>query len=490
MKAPAHIVFDPGGTRLAVCGVQNRDIQVVEFETGALLKTLPHPGPARKPSWHPDGILLATPCEDFRVRLWDVPSGKVKTVLEGHTGVATSVKFNHAGDLLASNCWDGLTRFWDPVLGKEQFSLPGGYAEQSTFNADDSQLPFGPEPLDAGLWQVATGRECRRLGLGGGAFGASFSADGRLLATAHADGARLWDLKAGRQRAFLPARECRSVLFHPDGQSLVLRGWMGLQQWPVQTSENPDALTLRIGPPQTLLRTALVHARWGPDGQTLAVTGPEGIQLLDFGPPLQVRHRGDHRNAADLAYSGDGHWVASGNWKGQGVRIWDAHTGSLVTNLPLGENVAVAFSPQSRWLVTGAPQEYRFWKVGSWEIAHAVPREHAGDMYGSMVFSPDGRTLALVRGRNSDLKLVEADTGREWATLEAGEPLCFSPRGNWLVTSEADGLLRLWDLRRIRQQLATLKLDWDAPLGEPEKPFASEKPLKVIVDLAETPAGQ
>ena len=64
------------------------------------------------------------------------------------------------------------------------------------------------------------------------------------------------------------------------------------------------------------------------------------------------------------------------------------------------------------------------------------------------------------------------------------------PRRNCLVTSEADGLLRLWDLRRIRQQLATLKLDWDAPLGEPEKPFASEKPLKVTVDLAEAPAGQ
>src|ERR1019366_2556290 len=100
-------------------------------------------------------------------------------------------------------------------------------------------------------------------------------------------------------------------------------------------------------------------------------------------------------------------------------------------------------------------------------------------------FSPDGRTLALVRGRNSDLKLIEADTGREWATLEAGEPHCFSPRGNWLVTSEPNGLLRLWDLRRIRQQLATLKLDWDAPLGGSEPPFASEKRLKVIADLAE-----
>ena len=88
-----------------------------------------------------------------------------------------------------------------------------------------------------------------------------------------------------------------------------------------------------------------------------------------------------------------------------------------------------------------------------------------------------------MRGRNSDLRLVEADTGREWATLEAGEPHCFSARGNWLVTSEANGLVRLWDLRRIRQQLAALNLDWDAPLGDPEPPFASEKPLSIVVDL-------
>jgi WD40 repeat protein len=485
MKSPAHIVFDTGGTRLAVCGFQNRDIQVVDFETGTILKTLTHPGTAGKPSWHPDGVLLATPCADLRVRLWDVQSGTVKSVLEGHTSVPTIVDFNHAGDLLTSGGWDGVTRFWDPVLGKEQFSLPGGYAGQSTFNADDRLLPFGQYPVDVGLWQVASGRECRRLGLGGRAFGAAFSADGRLLATAHPDGARLWDLKAGRQRAFLPARECRSALFHPDGHSLVLCGWMGLQQWPVHTIENPDALTLRIGPPQTLLTNVLEQARWGPDGQTLAVTSPEGIQLLELGSPLHVRHRGGHPNATFLSLSDDGQWIATGTWKGEGVRIWNARTGSLVTNLPLGWNVAVAFSPQSHWLVTGAPQEYRFWKTGSWEIAHAVPRENAGDMYGSMVFSPDGRTLAYVRGRNSDLMLMEADTGREWATLDAGEPYCFSPRGNWLVTSEANGLLRLWDLRRIRQQLATLELDWDAPLGEPEPPFASEKPLTVIVDLAE-----
>ncbi len=490
MKAPAQLVFDPDGARLAVCGDENRNVQVVDFATGAILKTLPHPSLAGEPSWHPDGVLLATPCADFQLRLWDVASGTVRTVLEGHTGRPTSVKFNRAGDLLASSGWDGVTRFWDPILGKEQFSLPANYQGQSSFNSDDSRLQFGLDAFGVGLWEIATGRECRRLGLGGRAFGASFSADGRLLATAHADGARVWDLRIGRALAFLPAYECRSVLFHPDGHSLLLSGWMGLQQWPIAAIETPDALLWRVGPPQARLTNTLEQAGWGPDRRTLAVTSPEGIRLLDLGPPLQVRHRGDHPNATHLALSGDGHWIATGTWKGQGVRVWNAHTGSLVTHLPLGENAAVAFSPGSRWLVTGTPAEYRFWEVGSWEAAHAIPRAHAGDMYGSMVFSPEGRTLALVRGRNSDLRLVEADTGREWAALEAGEPRCFSARGNWLVTSEANGLLRVWDLRRIRKQLAAMNLDWEAPWGDPEPPFASEKPLSIVVESQPRPGGQ
>jgi hypothetical protein len=33
-----------------------------------------------------------------------------------------------------------------------------------------------------------------------------------------------------------------------------------------------------------------------------------------------------------------------------------------------------------------------------------------------------------------------------------------------------------------------MKLDWDAPLDNPEPPFASEKPLRIVVDL-EQPSG-
>lgn len=483
MPSAMHLVFDPTGTRLAVSGVFSRDVQVIEFDTGKTIATLPHPEGVAETSWHPDGVQLATPCEDFRVRIWDVPSRSLRMTLEGHTSVPKAVKFNHAGDLLASTGWDGVTRFWDLIRGKEQFSLPGGWPGVSTFSSDDSQLPFGPDPPKLGIWQIATGRECRRLGLAGRTYNAAFSADGRLLATSHDDGARLWDIMAGHVCAVLPAQGCRCVLFHPGGLSLVLSGYMGLQQWPLQTSEDADALTLRIGPPQTLLDLPLEQARWLPDGQALVVAGPHGVRVIELGPPLRMRHHCQHPNAASLAISGDGNWIASGTWMGEGVRIWNVRTANLVTNLALGLNVAVAFSPNGRWLVTGSPLEYRFWRVGSWEPVHAIRRYRTDRMFGIMAFSPDAQTLALVRGRNSDLRLVEADTGREWAAIEAGDPHCFSAHGNRLVTCEPDGLVRLWDLRRIRQQLAAMNLDWDAPLGEPEPPFASEKPLRIVVEV-------
>jgi hypothetical protein len=64
--------------------------------------------------------------------------------------------------------------------------------------------------------------------------------------------------------------------------------------------------------------------------------------------------------------------------------------------------------------------------------------------------------------------LLKAGTWQELATLEAPEPavlsgLRFSPDGALLAAATENRVLHLWDLRLIRQQLAAMKLDWDAP---------------------------
>ena len=74
-------------------------------------------------------------------------------------------------------------------------------------------------------------------------------------------------------------------------------------------------------------------------------------------------------------------------------------------------------------------------------------------------------TLAQ-RLRKAPRGFVEVATGRELARFEDPEMLAglarFTPDGTRLVVQAPNGL-RVWDLRRVRRELAKLGLDWDAP---------------------------
>jgi hypothetical protein len=137
-------------------------------------------------------------------------------------------------------------------------------------------------------------------------------------------------------------------------------------------------------------------------------------------------------------------------------------------------------------LVTGAVTEYRFWEAGSWQKKHGLPRERAAKTPAWIVFSPDGRVLAILRSA-SEMQLVDPATGREFARLPAaGRPYCFSPDGSHLVTDAGrDGAFQVWDLRLIRRQLREMDLDWNLPPYPP--PATGAKPLRVRVLTAERP---
>ncbi len=51
-------------------------------------------------AWSPAGRLLATPCADTTVRVWDTDTGQPVRTLGGHTGVVHGVSWSPAGRLL------------------------------------------------------------------------------------------------------------------------------------------------------------------------------------------------------------------------------------------------------------------------------------------------------------------------------------------------------------------------------------------------------
>ncbi|MCI0456805.1 MAG: protein kinase, partial [Gemmataceae bacterium] len=499
------VQFHPDGRQLTV--ISRSLVQLRDLSDGKERATFQHPGGVCALAWRSDGKVFATGCYDHDIYLWATanPTLPLRT-LKGHFGAVVNLVFSHAGDLLLSESWDSTNRLWDPMTGQQLLSKPW----ESLYHVHH----FGPDDqgLDDGC-QVATGRECRTFHSSKDLRWVAISPTGRLLASAGAD-VRLWDLAAPREGdkhlATLPVGWSLGVHFDPKGESLITAGKSaGLQRWPI--APDPQTGGLRIGPPESLglsARAPLLFAGYEPDvalgadGRTIAHS-PQRCQVLVLdreNPRRQLLIESPYLRFP--AFSPDGRWLATGNWQGRGVKVWDAQTGKLAHAFDVGESETgtawPAFSPDGRWLVTGTFGEYRFWEVGSWQPKHRLPRANAGKAIGWIVFAPDSKMVAVLHSV-SEVRLVDPATGRPFACLPtAGSPYCFSSDGSQLVTHAGrGGAFQVWDLRRIRQQLKELDLDWDLPPYPPPSPPAPlpegegqgvRGPLRVKVLAAESPS--
>jgi WD40 repeat protein len=468
-------------------------LQVCDVRTGAVQASLPHPARISYHAWHPGGRMIATCCNDQRVRLWDTATWQPTLVLAGHKNFGMQCVFTPDGNLLLSNDWDWLLRVWEVPTGRQVFTTPMSY-DMHHFSPD-GRLPVCLRPA-AKLLRVVAGRGFRTVSrhssAGPGAyFGyhnvAPLHPDGRLLAISTEEmTCALVDPISGAELGVLPIKDTLPLLFETSG-ALLTYGTDALYRWPVRG----DAATgrYRVGPPQLLFRSSSRGAHGSSaDGRIVAIPNYSRGALLVHrdrpGPPLIL---GPQEDVWSCAVSPDGHWVATGsrnNTQGIGAKVWDGATGRLVKELRMDYAVFVGFSPDGNWLLTSNQGVARLWKVGTWEEGLHVEATTFAFEATPFAFSPDGQMLAVAG--DGAIRLLETASGREYVRLNAPEvtrlaPQCFTPDGAHLIALGRESrALHVWDLRLLRRQLAELGLDWDAPAYPPES-ASVRKPLRVEV---------
>jgi WD40 repeat protein len=200
------------------------------------------------------------------------------------------------------------------------------------------------------------------------------------------------------------------------------------------------------------------------DGRTLAVNAGLDLRVFDVATrqarPRLAQSSGFYR----CALSPDGQWVAGAALPQTCVRVWDLDHTNVFRDLPCPWASCLAFSPDSKRLITSSAHEYRAWDTQTWERTWVAPRSAHG--YNACVaFAPNGQLMAVTDSVFT-VRLLEMATGRELATFGMPEPqliycLAFSPDGSQLAVGGFTPVIYLWDLRLIRQELAALKLDWE-----------------------------
>ncbi len=384
---------------------------------------------------------------------------------------ARSVEISPDGKTLLTGSNDRTAFLFDLRSGKQIRKFKSDRTSCSSCSIQAHFSPSGEKVLAGNMdsvfvWSTATAEVKRSMKARRGNWGAaSYSHDGKYIASTLFGDCHIWDASSGEELAVLEGhlKDITDIRFHPS-KNLLITGSEDrtAKIWKVPSGE--ETLSLRgylNDVDEKILSDGYMYwvafmneIKLSPDGKYAAI-GKMGnlARLYDFytGKPVQV-YRGHEGMVISLDFSPDGKLLATGAADGT-ARIWEVKSGKMLVSLP--ERTAnipcfsVDFSPDGKLLATGSwDGMVRIWEVETGQLLQRI-RAHEDVSPYSVQFSHNG-LYVISAGLDRKLKMFEIDTGEEIREFIGHTNVVSAvrrhPEPDRMITVSWDGNAKLWDI--------------------------------------------
>ncbi|OAX36889.1 WD40 repeat-like protein, partial [Rhizopogon vinicolor AM-OR11-026] len=266
----------------------------------------------------PNSKTIASGSSEGTVTLWNVEKEKVIAKWAGHTMIVRSLCWSADSEYVVSGSYDGMARVWNVKSGKTPRKTMRGHTDNVN--------------------------------------GVVHLADGRNIITCSDDGSlRRWDLERGAQigddwRDEQDKAQVRCIALSPNGKTVASGSRGGtVRLWNVETEK---VIAKWAGH-----TNIVISMSWSADGtRVMSGSGDGTARVWDVESgktvlgPIEA-----HGAVVAVVYSPDMKKIATGGANENGVKIWDATTGELLSTLKHENEVrSLAWTSDQKKLISAA----------------------------------------------------------------------------------------------------------------------------------------